>query len=208
MGLYTDVFQKLGARVVAIEPNPECAEILETLRPRNRIVVERVAVGSAESEVTLFLCDDSNTHSTLSKEWIDVAKDVPRLAAKKWSRVVNVPTTTLDSLIAKHGRPHFIKIDVEGFEKEVLKGLSSLPEYLSFEFISEFLDAALECIDLLRITPNVRFNMLVNPPQLLYPQLKFALEHWVSADEIFDVLNTRRIKEAASYGEIFVKSSS
>src|SRR5437870_9589575 len=106
VGLYTEVFLKLGARVVAIEPNPECAEILATVRPRNRVVVERVAVGSAECEAPLFLCDDSNTHSTLSKEWIGAAQKVPRLAAKKWSRIVNVPMTTLDSLIARHGRPH------------------------------------------------------------------------------------------------------
>jgi FkbM family methyltransferase len=207
VGLYTEIFLKLGARVVAIEPNLDCAEILEKVRPRNRVVLERVAVGSKESELPLFLCDDSSAHSTMSREWIGVAKDLPRLAEKKWTRTVNVRTTTLDYLMAKHGCPNFLKIDVEGFELEALKGLSKLAPFLSFEFISEMLDAAIQCIELLRGSkPNIQFNILINQPQLRYPELKFALKGWVSADKIINVLNTQGIKQAATYGEIFVRT--
>ena len=45
-----------------------------------------------------------------------------------------VPVTTLDALIERHGVPSFVKVDAEGFEEEVLQGLSRSIKALSFEF--------------------------------------------------------------------------
>jgi FkbM family methyltransferase len=206
VGWYTEMFLGIGAKVVAVEPSPDCAAKVRQLRPRGRLIVENVAVGNAETVAPFFLCDDSDTHSTLSTEWIGVAGEVPRLAGKSWSRVLNVPVTTLDHLVAKHGEPTFMKIDVEGFEREVLSGLSRMPRYLSFEFISEFLDAAVECVRKGCFSTRDSFNILVNDPstKTLGPA-GFELQDWVTAEQIISVLGNSKLRQSKTYGEVFVR---
>lgn len=63
IGAYTEVFLKLGARVVASEPDPKFLKALQTVRPADRVVIEPVALGDAEGQATLFRCDNT-PHST------------------------------------------------------------------------------------------------------------------------------------------------
>jgi hypothetical protein len=63
---------------------------------------------------------------------------------------IEVPVVTLDALIAQHGEPAFVKIDVEGYEPQVLRGLTRPVQALSFEFHGRLLDELAESLDLLR----------------------------------------------------------
>jgi FkbM family methyltransferase len=60
-----------------------------------------------------------------------VAQNAARTSRHKWNRSIRLPVTTLDLLVAKYGKPSFVKIDVEGSEQEVLSGLEKAPKYLS-----------------------------------------------------------------------------
>ena len=85
--------------------------------------------------LTLLVSPRTPTVTTGSRGFIAAATRVPSFAWVRWDASVDVPATTLDELIAAHGMPDFVKIDVEGMEHEVLAGLSRPVPAVSFEFV-------------------------------------------------------------------------
>ena len=116
-------FRRLGAKVVAVEPQPALASTLTMLYGHSsNVVIERAAVGRKAGDVRLMVNTDNPTISTASNAFIHAAQDAPGWQDQHWDKSIRVPMTTLDVLIEQHGRPAFIKIDVEGFEEAVLQG--------------------------------------------------------------------------------------
>jgi FkbM family methyltransferase len=141
-------FRRLGARVVVAEPQPALATTLRLLFRRDRdVTVEEAAVGRTAGTIALRINLDNPTVSTASDAFIVAAHDAPGWEGQHWTRTIEVPLTTLDALIARHGAPRFIKIDVEGFEAEALAGLSSPVPALSFEFTTIQRDIAAACVE-------------------------------------------------------------
>ena len=198
-GEYTEMFAKLSARVVAVEANPQLIDNLKKIRPRNLIQVEATAVGATEGSADLYLCGQ-DLLGTLSRDWISVAEKSQRLSEFKWQKFTVVPVTTLDALIAKHGEPKFIKIDVEGFESEVLAGLTSAPSVLSFEFNTEYLEQAETCLRQKCIPRGGLFNVI------LQMQISFVFERWITAEELSSYLRSEQIRALQTWGDIFVCS--
>jgi hypothetical protein len=106
--------------------------------------------------------------------------------------------TTLDQLIVSYGKPVFCKIDVEGFERQVLEGLSSPLPCLSFEFTHEFLPEARSCVELLRGIAPVTVNASLGE------SMRF-LGDWVDADTLF--VSLEAFAEDDLWGDIYVRSS-
>lgn len=143
-GRYTDAFIELGTKVVAIEPNPSLARIL---RERFKADVEEVAVGAEPGFAELHL-SDVDIFSTLSPEWMDIARR--EHLTNEWSgETIRVSVSTLDALIARYGVPSYVKIDVEGYEPQVLRGLSQPIATVSFEVQGPALHMAADSVDIL-----------------------------------------------------------
>jgi FkbM family methyltransferase len=128
-------FRRLGARVVAVEPQPALASTLRLLYGRDRAVtIEQAAIGRCAGSIDLRVNLDNPTVSTASDSFIEAAAGAPGWEGQQWTKTVRVAVTTLDALIERHGLPSFIKLDVEGFEVEALAGLTQPVLALSFEF--------------------------------------------------------------------------
>lgn len=135
VGEYVEKFLDCGARVVAVEPVPDLAKLLR--RRFHQISVEQVAVGARRGSTQLFL-GRSLSHSTTALSF----RDEPPVGVGYTGVSLDVQVVTLDDLTDKYGEPSFIKIDAEGSEADVLRGLTGPFRSLSFEYHLERLEAA------------------------------------------------------------------
>src|ERR1041385_513368 len=71
-GEYSHAFLQLGARVVAVEPNPSLQSALYALGHKKQLTVRCEAVGDQEGDITLFIGKHSG-HSTVSADWVQLA---------------------------------------------------------------------------------------------------------------------------------------
>jgi FkbM family methyltransferase len=152
------MFLELGARVVAVEPQPACAQALRRLS-HERLVVEQVALGASPGLANLRIASES-TISSMADDWIERVQRSGRFRGHEWPETIEVEVATLDSLIERHGQPSFCKIDVEGYEREVVRGLSQPLPLLSFEFAVEYTDGAEAVLASLERLGFDRFNFV------------------------------------------------
>ncbi|MGL5736775.1 MAG: FkbM family methyltransferase, partial [Beijerinckiaceae bacterium] len=110
-------FRRLGARVVALEPQPLPARVLRLIHGRDEnVTLVEAACGDHEGTITLKINSANPTVSTASSDFVRAADGAGGWEGQVWDEERIVPMTTMDALIATHGIPAFAKIDVEGFE--------------------------------------------------------------------------------------------
>jgi FkbM family methyltransferase len=189
-------FRRLGARVVALEPQPGPARALRLIHGRDpHVTLIESAAGDARGEVRLHLNTANPTVSTLSESFVQAAAGANGWEGQVWDRVIVVPCLTLGDLIATHGRPDFVKIDVEGFEDRVLRGLNVPVAALSFEFTTIARDVSERCLDRLSALGDYRYNLALGETQ------EFLLETFVDATAMQRCLGD--LPHAANSGDVY-----
>ena len=196
VGNRTKIFIRLGARVVAFEPQAKCADFLHQMFRKNQSFrLVRKALGPVQETATMFICN-SNTISSLSETWINATTKSGRFGSYEWTRREEVDVTTLDVAIEQFGCPSFTKIDVEGFEFEVLKGLTRPIESISLEVVPECLENTHRCLRRLETLAKYEFQFSFGE------SMQFVFPRWISSTELLTWLKNL---PPDSFGDLYAR---
>jgi len=188
VGSRVRAWRRLGVHVVAVEPAPDCLRVLRLLfgRDPGHVTIVPLAVGARPGSASLKVSTATPTVSSMSNGWISHVSEDTSFSNVKWDNRIDVEVSTLDRLIAEHGEPAFCKIDVEGFEAEVLMGLSRPLRALSFEYLPMAHDATAKVLDLVDKLGSYEYNY--SPVETM----RFASERWLDAAGLAQLLDRHR----------------
>lgn len=178
-GDYSAVFLTLGARVIAVEPEARLARQMEARFAGRPIHIVRAAVSRDRGPIDFFPGLPSDV-STVSSAFMNAYGGAP----VGWEAPVRVPAITLDEMVSEWGTPSFCKIDVEGWESQVLAGLSAPIPALSFESNVLLRDDTNAGLDELSRIGSYVFNF--SP----YESFRLALPVWVDGRALGRWLST------------------
>jgi FkbM family methyltransferase len=198
VGDRTAAFCRLGCRVVAVEPQPPLVGLLHKLYDHNpAVMIAPVAVAASPGNIELLINLANPTLATASPIFVAEAARARGWRRERWRRCLRVPAVTLDQLIECHGEPSFVKLDVEGFEDNVLAGLSRPVQALSFEFTMIARSVAARCLTRCDELGPYRFNAAFGETQ----RLVFA--NWVDVETMARWLEA--LPDCTNSGDIYAQ---
>jgi len=180
--------------IVMLEPLPQCVKQLrESFKNIKNVQILEKAVGRTVGNMKLEINSKVPTISTMAKHWKN-----GRFSNQEWDQKIFVEVTTLDRLIKIYGLPNYIKIDVEGFELDVILGLSQKAGIISFEFTSEFLDQSIKCLNHLEKIGYNEFNFSIGESRKFYTE-------WSNTENLISKLKNESKNNKLLWGDVYCK---
>jgi FkbM family methyltransferase len=183
LGNRASIWEKLGAKVIAVEPQPACIKFLEKkfIDSANVQIIKK-GIGKEIGKHTMHISSLNPAVSTFSKnDWMNRMREAASFSLQ-WDQTVEIEITTLDKLIETYGVPDFCKIDTEGYEAEVLAGLSNAIPMLCFEVISIHKDIIEPCFEKLNQLGKYEYNWSVGE------SLNLEFDKWTHSSEVLSAI--------------------
>ena len=151
VGNYSAAYASMGWQVISVEPDPHNVRLLKRrFKYISLVRVVPLGVASKPGVLDLHRYAQCSAHDTFSLKRVQRLQSIadPALGVSvSPSERISIELITLDQLIDNFGIPDYIKMDVEGFELDVISGLSIPVEAISFECnLPDFLDETIKCI--------------------------------------------------------------
>lgn len=192
IGDEADFFVQRGMAVVCVEPQPDLANrLVQRFSGISRVNVVPMALGQRAGVALMSISSATPTLSTFASHWKQ-----GRFAGYVWDKTAEVKMITLDDLVRDFGVPRYCKIDVEGFEREVLAELSRRIGIISYEYTSEFMGHALEVLLHLLNLGYRSFNLSIGEGA------SFQFDRWVEYYELASILHHSR-EQKDLWGDIY-----
>jgi FkbM family methyltransferase len=194
-GNHVRALAALGARVIAIEPQPDFVRVLRLLFGRSSAVtILETGVSDRAGCAQLSISERTPTVTSLSSDWLKARERDEDFAQVRWNRTIDIDVTTLDALVAHYGAPAFIKLDVEGSEAAALAGLSRPVPALAFEYLPRALDRVEACVDRLRAIDHYVYNW--SPGE----SYRFVNDAWLGGPRLLESL-----RAAQRSGDVYAR---
>lgn len=199
VGDMTQIFTEMGARVVSVEPQPACVSKLNKRFGGNpRVTIVGEGLGAEAGEAEMHICEDINVLSTISDKWMQRSRFASNQRVR-WGEKIRIKMSTMDVLIERYGKPKFCKIDVEGYEENVIKGLTQPIKCVSFEFMKEFLNDAEKILGLLQAISDIRVNYSIAENH----ESELFSKRWNTAAGVISELKS--LEDPKLWGDIYVE---
>jgi FkbM family methyltransferase len=190
------IFSEISKSVLLFEPDITNVKILKArFKNKSNYIIIDCALSNQKGGAEYYAISDDSAYNSLSEKHIlTVAKARGIINGKNKLTSYKVRTNTLSFFIEKYGLPDYLKLDVEGYEKEVLLGLDRMVPFISFEAnLPQFLSETIEIIDYLDcLSKNTYFyNFSINN--------KLELNRFISSIEFKKILDNQTFRSIEVY---------
>lgn len=209
VGAFTEWLLSRGACVVAVEPEKRDVDELESKFADNPdVIIVPKALGEKPGTGKLSINGSARTISTFVPDLFWGAGSA--FQGTTATQTEEVEMVTLDALIKEHGRPQFVKIDVEGYESWVLRGLSQPVPFVQFEVccVTFAHGRVKECFDrILELAPDAQFNYTVDESNAFecYEPGEDRFSVWKPADVVLEAIEQHIGEWDLFWGNAFAK---
>ena len=199
-GRKTWIFRQLGARVIAVEPLAKffqewVPELYWKFAKDPGVTIIAAAIDKSALNVPFWIQKNIPYLSSMNGPWR--TKSAHRTYYNDVnSELVNVPAITLDSLMENHGRPVFIKCDVEGNENQTMTTLSRPVLAFNMEFHEDWIPSV--AIKHMARLAKYEWNFTLD----FRPQ--FVLPEWTNHVKMLQYMrDTLTKKGPGSWGDLY-----
>jgi FkbM family methyltransferase len=183
LGNFTEAIlqQYADCEIIMVEANPELVDILKDKFGNNeKIKIVGKCLSDLDGINTNFYICDTNTISTASEKWTNYS----RFSTIGYREPITVETISLDTLIEIYGDSDYIKIDVEGYEMVVIKGIRKYQGLIAFEWAEELKSEILESVDHLTNVGYSKFYIKYDDNYTFIPEKSDYVDNLKIKDEI------------------------